>query len=103
MVPLGSQANRQSNVRIRWHYYQANYEYYWGIDNVSITGRPMAGKILGDCEPDCDVDLADFSVMSLYWQNDNCDTCGGADFNDDNSVNLEDLSILTDNWLAGTD
>ncbi|GAI99750.1 unnamed protein product, partial [marine sediment metagenome] len=29
----------QSNVRIRWHYYDAFYDEYWGIDNVKIIGN----------------------------------------------------------------
>jgi alpha-tubulin suppressor-like RCC1 family protein len=29
----------QSNVKIRWHYYNANYENYWGIDTVQIIGN----------------------------------------------------------------
>jgi subtilisin family serine protease len=29
----------QSNVRIRWHYYDAHNDYYWGIDNIKIIGN----------------------------------------------------------------
>ena len=29
----------QSNVRIRWHYYDANNDWYWGIDNVKVIGN----------------------------------------------------------------
>ncbi len=36
---ISALAADQSNVRIRWHYYDANYEDYWGIDNVEIIGN----------------------------------------------------------------
>ncbi|NLH15290.1 MAG: hypothetical protein GX455_01800, partial [Phycisphaerae bacterium] len=35
---LPSTADGQSNVRIRWHYYNANWDYHWLIDNVQVTG-----------------------------------------------------------------
>ena len=36
---ISTYAANQSNVRIRWHYYDANREYYWGIDNVKVVGN----------------------------------------------------------------
>lgn len=33
----GFGADGDPNVQIRWHYYKANYDYYWGIDDVEIT------------------------------------------------------------------
>ena len=33
-------AANQANVEVRWHYYNACDDEYWGIDNVSITGTP---------------------------------------------------------------
>lgn len=34
-------ANGQSNVQVRWHYYNANYEWFWGIDDVVLRGDPI--------------------------------------------------------------
>jgi len=38
-------AGGQQDVQIRWHYYNANYEYYWGIDDVEIYGEPVTAQI----------------------------------------------------------
>ncbi|RKY07449.1 MAG: hypothetical protein DRP65_10460 [Planctomycetota bacterium] len=31
-------ADNQANVQIRWHYYDAYWDYYWGIDDVQVKG-----------------------------------------------------------------
>jgi hypothetical protein len=36
-------AANQSNIRIRWHYYNAYFDWYWGIDNVQIIGNYRTG------------------------------------------------------------
>ena len=38
-LDLSSIAAGQPDVQIRWHYYNARYEYYWGIDDVEIHGE----------------------------------------------------------------
>jgi len=38
IVRLPENVNFQSNVQIRWHYYNASYEWFWGIDNVNLIG-----------------------------------------------------------------
>ncbi len=35
---LPGTADGQPNVRIRWRYYNANWDYHWLIDNVQVTG-----------------------------------------------------------------
>jgi hypothetical protein len=35
---LPAAADGQSNVRIRWHYYNADWDMYWLIDNVRVGG-----------------------------------------------------------------
>jgi len=37
-LDLSSIAGGQPDVQIRWRYYNANYELYWGIDDVEICG-----------------------------------------------------------------
>ena len=40
-LDLSSIVDGQSDVEIRWHYYDAYWDLYWGIDNVQITGTRM--------------------------------------------------------------
>ncbi len=35
---ISSHADGQSDLRIRWRYYDAEWEWYWGIDNVTVSG-----------------------------------------------------------------
>jgi hypothetical protein len=38
VVDISSVAAGQSSVKIRFHYYNAQYEYWWAIDNVRVYG-----------------------------------------------------------------
>jgi len=38
-IDLSTIADGESEVRIRWRYYGANYDWYWGVDDVEITGE----------------------------------------------------------------
>jgi hypothetical protein len=42
---ISAYAAGQSNVRIRWHYYDANYDWYWGIDDVKVIGNYRASTM----------------------------------------------------------
>jgi len=53
----------------------------------------------GDCQPDGDVDLADLACLVDNWLDDNCGTCNGADFYDDDTVNFRDFAIMAENWM----
>ena len=55
----------------------------------------------GDFEPDGDIDLIDFAWFADQWLNADCGFCFGADLNSDLDVNIDDLVILTENWLLG--
>ncbi|MBN2384713.1 hypothetical protein JXQ70_17700, partial [bacterium] len=37
-IDITAQAAGASDVQIRWHYYDANYEWYWYVDNILVTG-----------------------------------------------------------------
>ena len=94
----------KSDVRIRWRYYNANWEYYWGIDDVSVTvvtAPPEMTK--GDFEPDCDVDLEDFGVLAAAWLSDpnDGDWNGRCDISDPNDSIIDglDLEVFSQNWL----
>ncbi len=36
-VDITAQAAGAADVRVRWHYYDANFEWYWYVDNVEVT------------------------------------------------------------------
>lgn len=38
-IDISSIAAGQANVRIRFHYYDANYEWFWIVDNVTVEGE----------------------------------------------------------------
>ena len=72
--------------------------------------RISTGPITGDIAPetrDGKVDLVDYSVFSQAWMATNADGNwnGDADFvhtgSSENIIDLEDLSVLAENWLAG--
>lgn len=71
------------------------------IPTLSSVTTPIAG----DLEPDGDVDLTDFAGFAMAWlsaegqgaYNPVCDL----DHSGDGSINLLDLSIFIENWMAG--
>ena len=44
--------------------------------------------------------LDDFAVLAENWLNDDCGNCNGVELTDDGNVNLADLLLFADNWLA---
>jgi hypothetical protein len=55
----------------------------------------------GDFDSDCDVDFFDFAILANSWlQNDPLRDIAPPPAGD-GIVNIEDLAILCDNWLAG--
>jgi len=59
-------------------------------------------ELKGDLDGDDDVDLIDFAMFALYWRESGCGDCGGADLAlDDGQVDIWDLAVFTENWLAG--
>lgn len=104
-IDLTAVAAHKDNVQIRWHYYDATYDWYWGIDNIELTGILPADQLIGDFEPDCDIDLKDFSILSIAWL---CNP-GDANWNptcdisvpSDGTINIKDLVIFLNHWLSG--
>jgi hypothetical protein len=39
-------ADGDPNVQIRWHYYNANHDGYWGIDDVQIIASPAVSTVV---------------------------------------------------------
>lgn len=59
---------------------------------------------IGDLDGDGRVDFADFASFAIYWRQNNCGECGGADLaNDDEKVDLDDLRQFAANWLIGVE
>lgn len=58
---------------------------------------------LGDIDFSGFVNLIDFAIFAQYWQQGNCDWCGGANLTDDRKVDYDDLIIFLDGWLAGVE
>jgi len=87
---------------------ETNYYRYTGnlglLNGVAYT-ITAEWHVLGDFEPDGDVDSVDFSVLALSWQkaqgqagyDPNCDISIPAD----DIIDEKDLKIFTDYWLAG--
>lgn len=102
---LPSIADGQPNIQIRWHYYNADWEWYWGIDDVKITASEVLQPIPGDFEPDCDVDFHDFAILASAWlgrpgSNNWNPACDISDPND-NVIDERDLDVFSENWLTG--
>jgi hypothetical protein len=101
---LSSVADNQATVYIRWGMGPTNNNHNysgWNIDDVMLTGYTAPSPvILGDFEPDCDVDFDDLATLVFYWLV-TCGECEGADLINDGVVNLEDFQVLANNWLAG--
>ncbi len=81
------------------------------FDNVSLAhsvcgdaGHPYPQ---GDINTDCYVDMIDFSTIGAWWQYNDCneinDRCEKADLFLDDVIDIEDLIIFVENWLACTD
>ncbi len=50
-VDITTQAAGASDVQIRFHYYQASYEWYWIVDNVKVTYTSLPGCQMNPCTP----------------------------------------------------
>jgi len=57
--------------------------------------------MIGDFEPDGDVDLDDLVVIVARWLELGCGQCGGADLSGDGSVNLADFAKFAQTGLVG--
>ena len=67
------------------------------VDIGAYEFDPIA---LGDFNADCRIDLEDFGAAASVWMTTGCADCRPEDMNEDGEVNLEDLVILFEYWLA---
>jgi len=56
----------------------------------------------GDMDKDYDVDCHDFAIFALHWGETDCGNCGGADFFDDDKIDMLDVLEASYWWLEGT-
>ena len=80
---------------------------------TGTIGQPDAGyhdeapyELLGGFwvgGPLCIVNLEDFAQFAAYWLEVSCDAgnnyCGGANLDGENGVNIDDLTLLANEWL----
>ena len=55
----------------------------------------------GDMDKDYDVQWDDFALLALQWGEMDCGQCGGADFFDDDKIDMLDVLTLAQHWLEG--
>ena len=72
------------------------------FSDVSCCGDWKHPYPIGDITKDCRVNLKDFAVLAGFWLNDiieQDDPARIADLDPDDSINYNDLFIITNNWL----
>ncbi len=70
--------------------------------NTTASSQPALVRtaLLGDFEPDGDVDFGDYSRFAFQWPGGGgAESAGEADLDGDNDIDFEDLAILLGNWL----
>jgi len=104
LVLSGFGADGAAGVQIRWHYYNANWDRYWGVDDVQIIATPVVNVPIGDFNFDCEVDYDDLAIFADAWLsstgqtnwNANCDISPSAD----GIINELDFAVFAQNWLV---
>ena len=115
----GDFSNINKNSLAKFNYGSPTDNYGdWGIDlddgyawaNIDALGTyTLIGSTEPICQEDPDidgsglVDLSDFAMLAAKWLKNDCDCygtcCDGADLNNDETVDIDDLEIFTNNWL----
>jgi len=103
-LDLSLVADGQADVQLRWHYYNAEFDGYWGIDDVQIVAVELYPEVpRGDFEWDCNVDLDDLTILGSSWLSEPNQpgwnaVCDISEPND-NIVNMLDFAVFGGNWL----
>ncbi len=100
----GFGADGAAGVQIRWHYYNVNWDWYWGVDDVQIIATPVVAAIIGDFNFDCEVDYGDFAIFADAWLS----STGGTNWNSVcdiagtrlGLIDLLDFAVFAQNWLV---
>jgi hypothetical protein len=99
-IDISSIAAGQSDVQVRWHYYNVYWDNYWLIYNAAITSP--RSSMPGDFEGDCGVNFKDIAVFGHAWQSStgqpNWDN--GCDIAEPiGIIDGRDLAAMIENWL----
>jgi len=79
----------KDNVKFRWHYYDAYFDYYWAMDNFEIFV-----SLKGDINNDCIIDISDVILclrMAIGFDPVNVNL---ADMNGDGEVDISDVILI---------
>ncbi|MCM8785292.1 MAG: clostripain-related cysteine peptidase [Candidatus Omnitrophica bacterium] len=90
IVDITDIARGKNDVKFRWHYYNANYDWYWAIDNVEILIKSEKGDINSDGQ----VDISDVILclrMVIGLDQINLET---ADMDEDKKVDISDVILI---------
>jgi len=104
-LDISAIAAGHSDVQIRWHYYDAYWDWYWVIYDVTVIGSGSSPAVIGDFQGDCGVNFLDFAFLALAWGSGEGDgnwnpACDISDPSDD-VIDEKDLDVFGDNWLVG--
>ncbi len=102
--------NQLTSLGVHEHWNNATAKQYsrnLGTGNGIELVPTSIDRLVGDFEPDYDVDFADFAVLASAWQSETGDgnwnrACDISDPNDD-VIDYNDLAVFTVNWLAGVE
>lgn len=91
-INITAQAAGAANVQVRFHYYQAAFEWYWQVDNVKVSYVAPAGCQMHTCAPPpapppvpdgvsgqpvrADRASSDGSTITLHWDVATCVAAG---------------------------
>jgi len=100
----GFGADGTAGAQIRWHYYNANYDWYWGVDDVQIIATRVLNVPIGDFNLVCEVDYYDLAIFADAWLsstdqtnwNSACDIAGTRL----GIIDLLDFAVFAQNWLV---
>jgi hypothetical protein len=96
-LDITAQAAGASDVQIRWHYYNANFEWYWYVDNVQVSYTAPGGCNMNVCvgggpPPDEQTGCHWSDVDTYTWDLDPASTSGYTLYRGDDA----DLAALMD-------
>ncbi|MCE5186384.1 MAG: C10 family peptidase [Planctomycetaceae bacterium] len=99
---VGSTTGAQGDPLTWGDYWNKPYSLGNRLPSIKLTGTPLIDPVPGDVDATCDVRLPDIAIFAHAWQT----SAGQPNYNADcdlttnkGAVNLQDLIILTDNWL----
>jgi hypothetical protein len=104
MIDISTLAQNARYVQIRWHYYNANYAWYWCVDDVWIQAIDMPAPKKGDFDQNCCVEYGDLARLISHWLIEaqdpewdmNCDISNPPD----SKINFFDVAVFAKNWLV---